>query len=413
MKDLKPKTDMYGPYDVLILNTQVRLSELVKRPSIYTYFKNLAARLKLNTLFVPTPITWTMYWKVLLDGRRVRFHRPVQALDRLIDAKLRIKELKNERRYPSVYVTVYKARKRLEAAVIWAACYALLLKHPNALIGLWNGAKFRARIVYMVAQALRRRVIFFENGVLPNTTTVDDRGINYNNSLPRAKQFYLQAVAQDAALRLPTQLQIPQPKFRRKGAGAKMPSKYIFAPFQVNTDSQILEHSPWIKDMRHLFTVLQQISTKLSDRQLRFVIKEHPQCPQQYADLYPIARAHKRIVFANFNSTQELIEKATAIMTINSTVGWEALLLKKKVITLGHACYNLADLVLAVHDEESLINAINRLDAWQPDERLRRAFLHYVYQSYCIPDDWRNPTERHWRAVNARLTKMVANEPWL
>ena len=407
---------MGGSHHVLILNTQVRLSELIKRPSIYSYFKDLTARLKLKALFVPTPITWTVYVNVLLCSRRMRFHRPIKTLDRLIEAKLRIKEMKNGRKYHPLYAALYKARKRFEATVIWASCYALFLKHPNALIGLWNGAKFRSRIVYMVAKALRRRVVFFENGVLPNTTTVDDLGINYNNSLPRDKQFYLRAYAKNAAqdvLQLPTQLQIPKAKFRRTGSGANVSNKYIFVPFQVNTDSQILEHSPWIKGMRHLFTVLQQISSKISDQQLQLVIKEHPQCPQEYPDLYEIAKTQERIVFANFNPTQELIEKAAGIITINSTVGWEALLLKKKVITLGNACYNLPDLVLPVKDKKGLINAINRLDAWQPNERLRRAFLHYVYRTYCIPDDWRSPTERHWRAVNARLTKMVANEPWL
>ena len=371
---------------------------------VHAYFKQLErhSRLKIMVLSVFDTLPFSVKgWSL----------RPVGALNQI--AALKAEQYTRHHAWPWIITKLHRRLVRWEAGLLWLLYYAYLRRHPRALIGLWSGVKFRARIVRLVAKTLKRRVVFFENGVLPLTTTVDDKGINYHNSLPRDEQFYLRRLNANTAVRLPTQLQARRPQPGPPQAAIALPPKYLFVPFQVNTDSQIVEHSTWVRDMHHLFAVLQQSDAHIDDQQLHFVIKEHPECPRRYPALHNLARTHKRLLFANFNTTQELIQKARAVVTINSTVGWEALLLKKKVITLGAACYNLAGLVRHVKDEEAFIDAINHLDDWQPDERLRRAFLHYVYQHYCIPDDWRHPTTRHWRALDLRLNKMVANRSWL
>ena len=373
---------------------------------VYSYFKQLEQNSTLKVLVLSVVDILTLN----LRGWSLR---PVKEINQIAAKKAEQYAMKHS--LPSIIKKLHQRLARWEAGLLWLVYYTYLRRHPHALIGLWSGVKFRARIVRLAAKALRRRVVFFENGVLPYTTTVDDQGINYHNSLPRDDQFYLRQVNNGTAARLPSQLQVRPSQARPKqtSKAITLPPKYLLVPFQVNTDSQIVDHSAWIRDMRHLFTVLQTIVEHIYDKQLKLVIKEHPQCPQQYRDLHDIIKTHERMFFANFNPTQELIQKATAIVTINSTVGWEALLLRKRVITLGYACYNLAGLVRHVKDEKDLIDAINHLEDWQPNERLRRAFLHYVYEYYCIPDDWQQPTERHWRALDTRLSKMVANRSWL
>ena len=60
---------------------------------------------------------------------------------------------------------------------------------PRALV-VWNGEKYYQAIAVRVAQDLGVTVLRFENGVLPDTTTLDRRGINADNSVPRDAAFY-------------------------------------------------------------------------------------------------------------------------------------------------------------------------------------------------------------------------------
>src|SRR5262249_52984485 len=117
-----------------------------------------------------------------------------------------------------------------------------------------------------------------------------------------------------------------------------LPKKYIFCPFQVALDSQVLVYSPWIMNMHNFYELISKVSESLDEKDLFFVIKEHPSCKMDYSDLK--SQNNERIIFANANSTQELIENAEMIITLNSTVGIESLIYNKKVITLGQAFYS-------------------------------------------------------------------------
>lgn len=82
--------------------------------------------------------------------------------------------------------------------------------------------------------------------------------------------------------------------------------------------------------MRELFSFAELIAER-SGRTV--VLKEHPSSRVKYPDL--ARRVSDRVIFANGNSTQELIEKADCVVTINSTVGLESILLAKPVLVLG------------------------------------------------------------------------------
>ena len=131
------------------------------------------------------------------------------------------------------------------------------------------------------------------------------------------------------------------------------------------------------------------------------VFKEHPSSPIRYPDLHE--RSGPRERFANGNDTQTLIEDADAVITVNSTVGLEAILLGKPVLVLGRAFYAIPGLTLSAEGPEELAEALHRLSDWKPDPVLRRKFLDYLSQDYCVPGSWREPDRAHWRAVEARV----------
>lgn len=331
-------------------------------------------------------------------------------LDRIVADKVREQRYSRRDVMPDWYWSLYRLIRWLGVAWIFLIYYSYFNRHPCAYIGLWNGNKLRQRIVIAAAAILQRKRIYFENGLLPNTTTLDFRGVNALNSVPREADFY-RRLAATTDLSLPTQLhtRAPLPGKQATAEPEPLPEKFIFIPFQVNTDSQITLHSPWLHNMWQLFDAIEAAEKNCLDAQLHFVIKEHPSCPQRYPDLH--ARTGDRLVFVNQRPTQELIEKSVAVMTINSTVGLEALLLGKKVIVLGDAFYAINGLTLRAASQKDLDSTLNSIAAWRPDDDLRRRFLGYLAGTYAIADSWQHPTERHWQAISERLHCDRQNRP--
>lgn len=246
---------------------------------------------------------------------------------------------------------------------------------------LWNGILFRQAIALEIAKLHNIQPLFAEIGLLPNRIVLDRKGVNYLNSVPREKSFFEQ-YRND--LPLPDTLIPRNPKNAKKFSNIKateLPQKYIFIPFQVDYDTQILEFSPWIKDMRMLFDVIEKM-TETTD--INFVFKEHPSSIKNYPDLHQRASKNHQLSFANGHTTQELIEKSSAVITVNSTVGIEALLFSKKVIVLGNAFYAIDGITKHMADSYDLHKSITSLEKWKVDHTLIKNFLKYLYYDYLI-----------------------------
>jgi capsular polysaccharide export protein len=279
---------------------------------------------------------------------------------------------------------------------------AYFLRERVDYVGVWNGQKKPGATIAAAAELAGAQPVFFENGLLPKTTTVDLEGVNARNSLPRHPSYYM-AYRGEAAL--PNRLvQRASVRDRTDSPDLELPPRYVFVPFQVATDSQIIAQSPWVHDMRQLYGLLLRALDRVAEDapDLHVVIKEHPSCSVRYDDLH--AR-DSRVLFANTHSTQELIEGADAVVTINSTVGVESLLLGKSVLTLGEAFYNIQDLVLHANDDVEFLDLFEQLLDFLPDDHLRTGFLAYLNNEYCIPEPWVEVSDRHIKAWEARVLK--------
>ncbi len=249
---------------------------------------------------------------------------------------------------------------------------------------IWNGGKFRQQLAVEIAKLYGVKIYFYENGLLPETMVCDPKGINYNNSVPRKKEFYEHYFHGQSTL--PKQLIPRKGKGREvfRGNKEKLPSKYIFVPFQVDYDTQIISHSPWIRDMRMLFAIIENIA---KDSEYHFVFKEHPSSGIQYPDLHQRAKKHPTLMFANAHTTQELIEKSDAVITINSTVGIEALLFHKKVMVLGNAFYAIDGIAEQASSEEKIKKFLKDLNRVTIYKKLINHFLSYLYDVYLLKKD--------------------------
>ncbi len=222
--------------------------------------------------------------------------------------------------------------------------YGFFRENPVHAVVLWNGSHLNDRAITLAARKLNIRVLFMENGPLPNSTVLDESGVNFAGSAAQHWRRYQRRSrgapggaqphppAGPAAL-VPRELAIG----RVAEPAIALPARFIFVPFQVDDDTQIVLYSPWIRSMTQLFDVLTGCLAELQDDSIHLVFKAHPSSPRTYPALR--ARGHPRVRFANGNATEELIRRTQAVVTVNSSVGVESLLLGVPVITLGQACY--------------------------------------------------------------------------
>jgi capsular polysaccharide export protein len=361
-----------------------------------TYFQQLAGHLECDADVVRSKRIFTISTTAL----RYLFRLPLR---HYVDYKMAEINAKRERPVSPVAATL--ARLYYGAVILYNAAryHAYLTSHPFDVLAVYNGYHLRQAIAVDIAKTLNKRILYFENGALPDTTTMDWQGINFDNALPRERAFY-EARIPEVTRKPAVTLHPRAPKNSAKFAPDphfKLPDRYIFVPFQVDHDTQLLCHSPHIADMEALYRFIEKSLTFCEDSDTVILFKEHPSALRDYSHLH--SSTNSRLRFANGVSTQTLIENAEAIVTINSSVGIEALLYHKRVITLGNTFYTIDGIAENCTSPECLANRIDRLEAWHPEPSLIDAFLHYLQHSYLVPGHWKHPTKEHFDIANARL----------
>jgi len=287
--------------------------------------------------------------------------------------------VKTNLKIPKVLLKFYF---RKMAVLTYFRYYRFIDKKYDYIL-LWNGGKYRQLIALEIARIHKVKPLFYENGLLPNRIVLDRKGINFENSVPRNRAFFeaytnLQELPQTLIPRKAKNIE----KFQE--IGETLPKNFIFVPFQVDSDTQIITNSKWVKNMRVLFSLIEKLSLSCN---YNFVLKEHPSSSKNYPDLHKKTKKMKSISFANGYSTQELIEKSLAVITINSTVGIESLLFKKRVMVLGDAFYTIDGITKGITSYQILLDTIKNLDDWKFEEKLVENFLKYLFYDYLIPND--------------------------
>ncbi|WP_288368455.1 polysaccharide synthesis/modification protein [uncultured Alcanivorax sp.] len=274
---------------------------------------------------------------------------------------------------------------------------------PDGLV-VMNGAHYKQQVVLAYVREQGIQPLYMELGCLPDTTAIDGKGVNYNGAVPRDPFFYRgyhPSKDVDATL-------VKRAPRKPVGEPVSLPGHYIFVPFQVYDDTQILLHSPWVDSMESLYQILERCIPFLPEGWC-FVIKEHPSAKKSYEHLHA---NHSRILFANANDTQELIEGARLVITINSTVGIESLLLGRPVLTLGNAFYNIPELVSHAASEEALSQLISSPGSWVYDAELVKHFVAWLSEKYLVPGRFRSYRDEHPKRMKQRIGQILEGHYW-
>jgi capsular polysaccharide export protein len=353
------------------------------RGSQYRYYQSLAE----NTGFTALVAThFPGYGFKLFNTGLTR-----SIIDEGIEFHLERKYRKYASHLPStLFFSAYRFFSILYFSIIYLKFRYYFGKKKPKIICIWNGHRLPEMAIKAAAKGFGIKIAYFENGLLPKTTTMDFSGVNSHSSLPNDPNFYLdyyRSLSGTDLVDIDKTLVARKPHKKRESLVFKefdLSKDYFFVPFQVNFDSQVIINSPRVNSMEAFYRLLERAIDVMGEGSPVFLVKEHPSDVRTYPELHC---KNPKIIFVN-NNTEELIENAQAVITLNSSVGIEAVLLSKRVIVLGSACYSVAGLTDVCTSKEEFISYLSEVDVVEPLAELRLAFFTYLIKEYLLPGAW-------------------------
>jgi hypothetical protein len=157
---------------------------------------------------------------------------------------------------------------------------------------------------------------------------------------------------------------------------------FVYFPLHVTDDYKIQRIIPHCVDQASL---VEQVADALPQG-YDLVLKEHPMSLGRNS-IRLLGRLRQRAnvrLVEPYTSTHELIRRSEAVVVIGSTVGIEALLYDKPVLTLGVPYYAGFGVTLDVDSFAELHEKVTELLHFRPDAERIRQFLHLCMRQ-CLP----------------------------
>jgi Capsule polysaccharide biosynthesis protein len=159
-------------------------------------------------------------------------------------------------------------------------------------------------------------------------------------------------------------------------------SDFLYFPLQVADDYKLIRLRPECADQE---AIVERIVEALPPG-VDLVVKEHPMSiGRNSVRMLRRIASHSRVHLVEpRTSTLELIERSAGVVTISSTVGLEALMCGRPVMTLGRPFYSGYGTTLDTDWPGPLSDALRRVRDFRPDRALVRRFMHAAKRR-CYP----------------------------
>ena len=190
---------------------------------------------------------------------------------------------------------------------------------------------------------------------------------------------------------------------------------FVYFPLHVTDDYKIRKVIPHCEDQASL---VEQVADALPPG-YDLVLKEHPMSVGRNS-LRLLRRLRTRPnvrLVRPTTSSHDLIREAEAIAVISSTVGLEALLYEKPVLTLGQPFYSGYGVTLDVDSFREIRAKVPELLRFRPDGETIRRFLHAAMRA-CRPGapvlvdrSDENAVKLAWSLEEAARDALAAREP--
>lgn len=251
----------------------------------------------------------------------------------------------------------------------------------------WNGSSLVARVMAAHVKRLNIKSIFFEIGNFPQKLFVDPEGVNIRSwfaknyksidrsqldmaEFSRWRESYLREKRRshlvhqaktsmllnwyfpldclgfycfsapyserpDVFRRTWNFMRSKTVKYNFDSFNPHSDTPYMFFPMQVGTDTQLL----WNSHLDNFMAVKKAVQIA-AQKGYQLVVKPHPAENDRLA-VAKLASLRRELGFSFVDgNTFEILEYCQSVVTINSTVGMEAMLCDKPVCTLGMAMYS-------------------------------------------------------------------------
>jgi capsular polysaccharide export protein len=281
------------------------------------------------------------------------------------------------------------------------------VRHGVTHVGMWNGQGGRRRTLMQVVRQLGFRTLYAELAPIPGHITLDPQGVNAAGMLRRDADYYrawARAYAGTGGLESWRNGLVARAGVKRESQGDTDSGPFLFVPLQVRGDTQIVLHGGWIKSVPQLIEEVARAAEQLPAG-WRVVFREHPSDREGNAE--QLGRlVGPRVAVDNVTDTFELVRRSAGVVTVNSSVGLQALLFGQPVLALGHANYAVPGIVATAEGADELGEAFATARDWSIDLALAEAFLRFVAEEYYVP--WPITNEAARTRVAAQVRSRLA-----
>ena len=253
-------------------------------------------------------------------------------------------------------------------------------------LGMWNGQGGRRRTLIMVAEQIGLRTLFAELSPIAGHVTLDPQGVNAAGMLPADPDYYRAwgaAHADSGAVTRWRERLVTRRGVSRESQGETGDGPFLFVPLQVRGDTQIGVHGGWIRSVPAFIDEVARAAQQLPPG-WRVVFREHPSDREGNAE--QLGRlVGPRVAVDNATDTFELVRRSAGVVTVNSSVGMQALLFGRPVLVLGRSNYAVPGVAATAGSAEELATAFAAAKDWDIDLPLADAFLRFLADEYYVP----------------------------
>lgn len=197
--------------------------------------------------------------------------------------------------------------------------------------------------------------IFLERGLVPKSVFYDYQGVNATSSpvswtqkaiLESDYDKYYKNILDYVSNKGISIVNLTQQEYQN------FVEPYILFPLQRDSDSNLVINSPYFKNMYAILRELNQIALPMNVH-----YRYHPEDPKTHYTKHLKFNNPKLMDYSNFNLEKHL-DDSELVITVNSTIGFSALLKDKKVLALGNSIYSHKGMTVDYQNFESLEKAM-------------------------------------------------------
>jgi hypothetical protein len=196
---------------------------------------------------------------------------------------------------------------------------------------------------------------------------------------------------------------------KRLWESAESQRPFFYFPIHYATDFKIERVIPHCADQEYLIRQVAQSLPQGYD----LVVKEHPYSigRSSVSMLRRLDRIPNVRLVDPFTSSHELMRAASAITVISSTVGIEALMYGKPVLTMGQPYYAGYGLTRDIDSFREIRQAVPALLDFLPDPERVLQFLHaYLRSTYEGSPEWITKSDENVATVAASLDEFIERQ---